>query len=150
MSPQIYEYGRPFYLLFSSISFFSVLQYFRCRGFLYPCLGLFRNYFCFALFACFYTIIVTLPKKIYGRKGLFYLRLLQFIMKGSQLRNSDHGGMLLMCLSSLASYTVQDHLQRDGTAQTGLDLPTSAINPENAENALQAYLQPIHGRDFLS
>lgn len=52
MSLQIYEYGRSFHLLFSSVSFFSVLQCFHCRGLLYPCLGLFQGYFCFALFAC--------------------------------------------------------------------------------------------------
>lgn len=86
MNPQIYEYGRSFYLLFSSISFFSVLQYFHCRGFLYPCLGLFRNYFCFALFACFLYYYCDTTKKNLWKKGFILLTVYHERKSAQELR----------------------------------------------------------------
>jgi hypothetical protein len=90
----------------------------------------------------------TMTKSNLGKKSFFGLQE-QVSKVGTQTgqglgtRNSsgDHRGMLFTGLFSLLVYTLtQDHLLRNSTALTGMGIPTSTINQENA---LQTCLQAI-------
>ena len=84
---------------------------------------------------------MTLPKATCRRKDLFYFTAFTVHHEGKwdqELRPWSNDAYLLAQPGFLHHLGL---LQRDGTAQPELDLPTSMINQENA---LQPHLQPVH------